>query len=82
MPPSKTSRRPRERVVTPAPDHGALLFTRAQVAALLNVSTMTVIRLTSAGRLKPIRLTPGKSGKVFFRASDVFDLAQGGDDAR
>jgi excisionase family DNA binding protein len=61
-----------------APDHGALLFTRAQVAALLNVSVMTVIRLTAAGRLKPIRLTPGSSGKVFFRASDVFALAEKG----
>jgi hypothetical protein len=67
----------RARVAEQAPGHDSLLFTRRQTAALLNTSTMTLIRLEERGRLRPIRLIPdAKNGKVFYRASDVRRLAE------
>ena len=61
----------------PVPDKGALLYSRPQVARLLNCSTMTVIRLTKQGALTPIRLA-GTKGKVFFRATDIYALVEQG----
>jgi hypothetical protein len=59
-----------------------LLFSRAQVAALLGgVSSATVRRMEREGRLRPIRLTGRPTGQVFFRAVDVLALVEEASDA-
>lgn len=54
-----------------------LLYTREQLRRILGgISTDTVIRLEAAGRLKPVRLTPGKLGRVYYRRRDVEALIE------
>ena len=57
-----------------------LLVTRQQTAKLLACSVMTVQRLEWAGRLKPVRLLPGPTTKIYYRLRDVHRLAEGGDE--
>jgi excisionase family DNA binding protein len=45
------------------------LYTTAETAAVLRVSTRQVHRLVRAGTLSPIRLTPG--GEFKFRVRDL-----------
>lgn len=44
------------------------LLTRKQVAALFQVSTLTIIRLEDAGKLNPVRLG---AGSIRHKRSDV-----------
>ena len=55
---------------------GALLHSRAQTAAMLGTSTMTVIRLEEAGLLTPIRLSAKPLGKVYHDDQQVRALIQ------
>jgi Helix-turn-helix domain len=60
-----------------------LLYSREEAARLLGgVSVATIRRMENSGKLHPIRLTGRRSGQVFFRASEVFALIEGGSDAR
>jgi hypothetical protein len=59
-----------------------LIVSRTEAAEMLGgVSTLTLIRLEHAGRLKPIRLTRRASGKVFYSFPEILALAQGSEDA-
>lgn len=73
----------RERVKHQDTSMPPLLFTRGQVAKLLSVSTMTVIRMEADGRLQPIKLSPGVSARTYYRSADIYALIgrRGGDDA-
>jgi len=44
------------------------LLTRKQVAALFQISTLTVIRMEQAGKLKPVKLG---AGSIRHRRADV-----------
>jgi hypothetical protein len=58
-----------------------LLYSREQAAEQLGgVSTDTVRRLERQGRLKPVRLTGSRTGKVFYRAEQVHALIEQPDD--
>ena len=70
--------RPRERAeddttqsaIGIAPDQ--LLYTRDQLRRILGgISTDTVTRLEAAGRLKPLRLSPARTARVYYRRSDI-----------
>jgi hypothetical protein len=51
-----------------------LLLTRRQVAELLSLSVMSVIRLEQQGRLQPIKLTHAQNAKTYYRAADVYAM--------
>jgi hypothetical protein len=66
-----------QRIVKPADDQGPLLFTRQQVAKMLNVSPMTVQRMSQDGRLRSVKLMPDvENARVYIRASDVYALIE------
>jgi DNA-binding XRE family transcriptional regulator len=75
--PRKLSKRKtnRARVVS---ERERLLYGRDEVAAMLGVSMSTVIRMENDGRLATVRLCPGKSSRVMYRAADVHRLADTG----
>ena len=57
-------------------------LTRSEVADLLRISERTVRRMESEGRLRSLKLTPGRSGRVLFRREElmrfVADAERGG----
>jgi excisionase family DNA binding protein len=46
-------------------------LTRCEVAELLRISERTVRRLESEGRLRSLKLTPGRAGRVIFRREEL-----------
>lgn len=78
-----------KRVSNP-PEDQPLLYTRQQVARMLNCSVMTVQRMQWDGRLPTFKLMPGaENARVYIKASDVHALiekmtsaSEAGDDAR
>jgi excisionase family DNA binding protein len=46
-------------------------LTRCEVAELLRISERTVRRLESVGRLRSLKLTPGRAGRVLFRREEL-----------
>lgn len=46
-------------------------LTRCEVAELLRISERTVRRMESEGRLRSLKLTPGRSGRVLFRREEL-----------
>jgi hypothetical protein len=68
---------------SPEPSMQPLLFTRQQVAKLLNVSVMTVIRMEADSRLQAVKLNTGVTARTYYRSADVYALVERrGDDAR
>jgi hypothetical protein len=56
----------------------ALLYTRKQASAMLNVSISTLLRLEAAGTLRGIKLTKNTSNAMtFYPAADLIALASG-----
>ena len=56
-------------------------LTRCEVADLLRISERTVRRMESEGRLRSLKLTPGRAGRVLFRREEVLRFvaeAEGG----
>ena len=51
-----------------------LFLTRCEVADLLRISERTVRRTESEGRLRSLKLTPGKAGRVLFRREELLRL--------
>jgi Helix-turn-helix domain len=76
-----------KRIVKPADDQRPLLYTRQQVARMLNCSVMTVQRMEQDGRLRSFKLMPDvENARVYIKASDIYALIsalaeQGNDDA-
>jgi hypothetical protein len=58
-----------------------LLFTRQQVAKLLNVHPITVMRMEARGKLQPVKLNAGVSARTYYRSADIYALIgrRGGD---
>jgi hypothetical protein len=55
-----------------------LLYSRNQVCRMLGgVHPATVVRLEEAGKLHPVKLNPGKLGRVYYRRAEVVALAEG-----
>ena len=50
-------------------------LTTAEVAELLGITSSAVVKAVSAGRIKPTRKLPGRTGTYMFRRSDVERLA-------
>jgi len=61
----------------PPPDE-ALLVTRRQASALLNVSISTLLRMEALGLLRPIKLVPGKYGQTHYSKASVLARAETG----
>jgi hypothetical protein len=78
----KPSKNPAPKIVrqrVAAVSDGQLLYSREQVCHLLGgVHRATVVRMEESGRLRPVRLNPGKpTAKVFYRRDDVLALIEG-----
>ena len=69
-------------VHNPQPRQQRLLYTRAQAAQLLACSIATLIRAEARGDLHAVRLNPKSNAKVFYRAADVYALAESGAETR
>ena len=55
-----------------------LLYSRNQVCRMLGgVHPATVVRLEEAGKLQPVKLNPGKLGRVYYRRADVLAIVEG-----
>ena len=46
-------------------------LTRCEVAELLRISERTVRRFEADGRLRSLKLTPGRAGRVLFRREEL-----------
>ena len=46
-------------------------LTRCEVADLLRISERTVRRMETEGRLRSLKLTPGRAGRVIFRREEL-----------
>ena len=79
--PSEAAPRKQNHEPTPLQEERQLLYTRAQVAALLGCSTATVIRLQHEGRLHGIRLSLRPTGQVYFKKDHVLALVAEARDA-
>lgn len=55
---------------------GRLLVSRAEACEMLSLSTATLIRLESAGRLRPIKPSGTVNSKVFYALAELRKLAQ------
>jgi hypothetical protein len=76
----RTQSRPRlpaEPITPVVPTMPALLYTRKQASAMLNVSTSFLLRMEAAGTLKGIKLTNKPTAMTFYAASDLITLASG-----
>lgn len=69
-------------VHNPQPRQQRLLYTRTQAAQLLACSIATLIRAEVRGDLHAVRLNPKSNAKVFYRAADVYALAESGAETR
>lgn len=60
-------------------DDDQLLYSREQVCRMLGgIHKSTIIRYEEAGRLRPVKLNPGKTtAKVYYRRADVFTIVEG-----
>jgi predicted site-specific integrase-resolvase len=53
-----------------------MLYSRADAAAALGISTATIHRLEKAGKLHPVKLT-GPLGATLYRSEEIEALARG-----
>lgn len=75
------SRRNQQRQQQSVADIERLLYTRRQSSHALSCSVATLVRLENAGVITKVRLAGSPSSAVFHRASQIRQLAEGGQSA-